>query len=184
MSVSPEKIIDLIGDLGREVYWLLDDCETSGDVGQEINTITNEGLSKVSAILDQIERLPFNVPGVILGPGAMLQEAIKQTFLPDSENAALIDVMKERARQQNDEGFTSKNDDAGQSGDLATAAACYALPNPIMRPDHSAPLDWPWSGKWWKPTSRRRDLVKAAALILAEIERIDRAKAAASEGAA
>lgn len=28
--------------------------------------------------------------------------------------------------------------------------------------------------EWWKPTNRRRDLVKAAALILAEIERLDR----------
>jgi hypothetical protein len=34
---------------------------------------------------------------------------------------------------------------------------------------------WPWDRKWWKPTDRRRDLVKAAALILAEIERLDRA---------
>jgi hypothetical protein len=29
--------------------------------------------------------------------------------------------------------------------------------------------------EWWKPTNRRRDLVKAGALILAEIERLDRA---------
>jgi len=34
---------------------------------------------------------------------------------------------------------------------------------------------WPWAEKWWKPKNERRDLVKAAALILAEIERLDRA---------
>ena len=57
---------------------------------------------------------------------------------------------------------------------LALAAACYA--------NHSAgrlhgvrPATWPWDWKWWKPTNPRRDLVKAAALILAEIDRIDRA---------
>ena len=36
------------------------------------------------------------------------------------------------------------------------------------------PPSWPWVRRWWKPTDRRRDLVKAGALILAEIERLDR----------
>jgi len=36
---------------------------------------------------------------------------------------------------------------------------------------------WPWSPMWWRPTTQRRDLVKAGALIMAEIERIDRAAA-------
>jgi len=36
---------------------------------------------------------------------------------------------------------------------------------------------WTWERAWWKPTTRRRDLVKAGALILAEIERLDRAAA-------
>lgn len=78
--VSPEALIDLIGELGSEVYYLLDDCETSGPVGEEVHTITDESLTKVSAILDRIEALPFEEPGVILGVGAMLQAAIKQTF--------------------------------------------------------------------------------------------------------
>jgi hypothetical protein len=33
---------------------------------------------------------------------------------------------------------------------------------------------WPWEDKWWKPKDRRRDLVRAGALIVAEIERLDR----------
>ncbi|MEB3421767.1 hypothetical protein VK682_24660 [Salipiger manganoxidans] len=42
---------------------------------------------------------------------------------------------------------------------------------------------WPWDRKWWKPTTPRRDLVKAGALIVAEIERLDRAALrAAQEG--
>jgi hypothetical protein len=39
---------------------------------------------------------------------------------------------------------------------------------------------WPWDRKWWKPKDRRRDLVRAGALILAEIERLDRAAAKTS----
>ena len=54
---SAEALIDLIGDLGREVFYLLDDCETSGPVGEEVHTITTEGLEKVSAILDRIDPL-------------------------------------------------------------------------------------------------------------------------------
>jgi hypothetical protein len=38
---------------------------------------------------------------------------------------------------------------------------------------------WPWSVQWWKPKDRRRDLVRAGALIVAEIERLDRAAARA-----
>lgn len=34
---------------------------------------------------------------------------------------------------------------------------------------------WPWDASWWKPRGARRDLVRAAALIIAEIERLDRA---------
>jgi hypothetical protein len=38
---------------------------------------------------------------------------------------------------------------------------------------------WPssWGAHWLKDTAPRRDLVKAGALILAEIERLDRAEA-------
>lgn len=39
---------------------------------------------------------------------------------------------------------------------------------------------WPWSLNWFKPSSPRRDLVKAGALILTEIERIDLAAPASS----
>jgi len=35
-------------------------------------------------------------------------------------------------------------------------------------------IAWPWDPKWWKPKDRRRDLVRAAALIIAEIDRHDR----------
>lgn len=36
--------------------------------------------------------------------------------------------------------------------------------------------NWPrsWSRAWWKPKNPRRDLVRAAALLIAEIERLDR----------
>lgn len=103
---------------------------------------------------------------------------------------AAHDVIDERLRQQQDEGWTPKHDDKHSKGEMAVAAACYALPadHREMRegePGHRTftpprPRFWPWASSWWKPTDRRRDLVKAGALILAEIERIDRAAARAA----
>ncbi|USI81344.1 hypothetical protein [Pseudomonas aeruginosa] len=44
-------------------------------------------------------------------------------------------------------------------------------------PGKEVPQAWPWDEQWWKPSTARRDLVKACALALAEIERLDRAAA-------
>lgn len=88
---------------------------------------------------------------------------------------AAIDVLAERRRQVEAEGWTPEHDDAYDSGSLAKAAACYALSSVGVRGDDDAQLRfWPWLDTWWKPSTPRRDLVKAGALILAEIERLDR----------
>lgn len=73
------QIVDLAGELGRAAYYLLDSCETSGPVGEEIHTIEQSDIDHLSGILDRIEALPFEEPGYILGPGGMLQAALKQT---------------------------------------------------------------------------------------------------------
>lgn len=92
----------------------------------------------------------------------------------------LLDVMAERAHQVIGEGWTAEHDDShNQNGELAMAAACYAAKS---AGDYSAEsfapsvreLKWPFPRNWWKPKDRRRDLVRAGALILAEIERLDR----------
>lgn len=40
--------------------------------------------------------------------------------------------------------------------------------------DEEVPDFWPWGDCYWKPKSPRQDLVRAAALLIAEIERLDR----------
>lgn len=89
--------------------------------------------------------------------------------------AAAADVLAERLRQVATEGWTPAHDDEYEHGELADAAGCYALSSELFDCAGEPPRPWPWPDEWWKPTSRRRDLVKAGALILAEIERIDRA---------
>lgn len=87
---------------------------------------------------------------------------------------AARDVLAERARQMSAEGWTPEHDDEHSDGGLAKAAACYAL----GQTGHAGRgvSHWPWAMEWWKPKDRRRNLIKAGALILAEIERLDRAK--------
>jgi hypothetical protein len=96
-----------------------------------------------------------------------------------SEETAVQEVVAERRRQVEAEGWTAEHDDQHGRGELLAAAICYLHrrreQDMFGRYETSAPAAWPWTLNWWKPTNRRRDLVKAGALILAEIERIDRA---------
>ena len=101
---------------------------------------------------------------------------------------ALDDIAAERRRQIEAEGWSAEHDDAHTAGQLANAAACYAwfggLESTLREVFVSDPCEahrpvilrrlWPWSRDWWKPKDRRRDLVRAGALIVAEIERLDR----------
>ncbi|WP_235200912.1 hypothetical protein [Pseudomonas aeruginosa] len=97
---------------------------------------------------------------------------------------AWLDVQAERRRQVEAEGWTPEHDDEHSHGQMARAAACYALAGSSAPNDGTAALlvspAWPWDEQWWKPSTARRDMVKACALALAEIERLDRA--AASQG--
>ncbi|ELQ6229656.1 ead/Ea22-like family protein [Cronobacter dublinensis] len=110
-------------------------------------------------------------PKAVLCLIAALEAAQPQT-------AAALDVLAERQRQVTQEGWTPANDDDHTDGSLAAAAGSYALHAAASAwggVSYALPASWPWSVTWWKPKNPRADLVRAAALIIAEIERIDRA---------
>ncbi len=88
----------------------------------------------------------------------------------------VLEIARERERQMDAEGWTPEHDDNHSCGELADAAASYAHPAPWgVRPQAGPPPKlWPWSIAWWKPKDRRNNLVRAGALIVAEIERLDR----------
>lgn len=93
-------------------------------------------------------------------------------------------IEQERIRQRVEEGYGLGDDAAYTRDQLARAAACYATPasnrsmirhfNTIERGPVEAPATWPWPIEAWKPTpeDRVRELVKAGALIAAEIDRL------------
>lgn len=84
---------------------------------------------------------------------------------------AWLDVQAERRRQITAEGWTPEHDDLYCAAELPRAAAAYILNGA----NDEAPAIWPFSAKWWKPRDARSNYVRAGALILAEIERLDRA---------
>lgn len=96
--------------------------------------------------------------------------------------SALEDIAAERQRQIDAEGWTPEHDDTHSNGEMARAAAAYSigvsfLSGSVQFGKRFLPWRetlWPWDREWWKPTDRRRDLVKAGALIVAEIDRLDR----------
>jgi hypothetical protein len=96
-------------------------------------------------------------------------------------------IAAERRRQVDVEGYTVEHDVVHESnGELATAAWAY-LADLVTDGDidhHEEPEGWPWPAEWrpagatsmhpsWKPTPDDpiRQLVKAGALIAAEIDR-------------
>ncbi|ELY4780728.1 hypothetical protein SM077_002579 [Cronobacter sakazakii] len=94
---------------------------------------------------------------------------------------AIADIIAERQRQKEKKGYTESRDDNYLPGVLNLAGAAYAvsascLPDAKRRADRLWP--WPEAGKYLNASSKdpRSALIKAAALIAAEIERIDRAE--------
>ncbi|MFU1923122.1 hypothetical protein ACM6PT_39130, partial [Klebsiella pneumoniae] len=86
-----------------------------------------------------------------------------------------------------------EHDDEYSDGALVLAAVCYAEeahcrindPERSMSTAKIVPDLWPWDEEYWNPSDcDRRNLVKAVALLLAEIDRIDRVINIQEQGAA
>ena len=93
---------------------------------------------------------------------------------------ALVDVHNERQRQIDRKGWTEYHDDTQHAagGDIALAAAAYAIAGlPLAALALGLLLEALRKRGWEvRPKLDRRDnLVRAGALIIAEIERLDRA---------
>lgn len=100
-------------------------------------------------------------------------------------------IQAERHRQLLDEHFDAAHDDWHADSELVLAATAYAVEGV---PDHTVietpdglviekvvsnipPTWWPWDKSWWKPSDDPiPNLVKAGALIAAEIDRLQRAE--------
>lgn len=106
----------------------------------------------------------------------------REVAMPDGTSGATL-IAAERRRQIEREDWTTDHDDGWLSGELALAAACYAVP-PGSRESRGVEELWPWHTDEWKPSpdDRVKELAKAGALIAAEIDRLQRAEAGARAG--
>lgn len=93
------------------------------------------------------------------------------------EPTAVRDVMVERLRQQTAKGYSAMHDDEHDLFELARAGACYALLAAGYQPEHEIIRKlWPFPEEIKPSATRRRDLVNGASLMIADIERLDRAE--------
>lgn len=134
-------------------------------------------LGRIEATLEEAERIGAD--------GSVVRLEVNPSDL------ICADIAMERDRQIDEEGHTPERDDELHSSfELSRVAAFYCLHTaenafPGSSTDRlseryalseAAYISWPksWHPSWKKPKDARRNLIRAAALIVAEIERLDR----------
>ncbi len=118
-----------------------------------------------------------------------VDDGIMARALTYGGTAAWRDVLTERGKQIHDKGYTPEHDDAHASGEILFGAISNALivSAGYYHPDNygqsvikTALKYWPWDvGEPDLAKPPRAHLVQAVAMLVAEIERIDRAAAEA-----
>jgi hypothetical protein len=143
---------------------------------------------KARSIIDRLEK--SEPPDVLMKQVALGGEAftLLRTLIvcvkkPDAITDGIEASVRERMRQIVEEGFDFEGDLKNDAGELASAGASYALAaadklHPMSQGDGGydegdPPRSWPFDASWWKPTTPRRNLEKAVALLLAELNRMD-----------
>jgi len=188
--------------LGHEVFNPADHdqevfgADISNPTGDAAQATVEYGFDRAAALKADLSWICDNAEAIVLLPGwekssgartelalaDALGRAVYGPGMSELPPSAARDVLAERRRQVDGEGFGVEHDDINAFGEIAVAAGCYALAahaQPAATPE--SPLIhnyWPWNFQWWKPSTPRRNLVKAGALILAEIERLDRSNVA------
>lgn len=137
-------------------------------------TLPSFSLKTVEALVEVLEKVQQEISSANRVMDAQDLELItRRQRIAELESRtsteAINDVIAERQRQQEVKGFSTEQDDTYVGFQLSAAAICYIEP---MEAENYWPADW--YDDSFKPTDTRRNLIKAAALIIAEIERLDR----------
>ena len=89
-------------------------------------------------------------------------------------------IAAERERQITAEGWSDAHDDEHGQAEMNKAANAYLVAGYLTTVSgghhhDDCPDYWPWDESWWKPSEDPiRNLVKAGALIAAELDRLQR----------
>lgn len=96
---------------------------------------------------------------------------------PIGMDRVLRDIKAKRQRQVVVHGYKRLHDDEHVNGEIAQAAIPYiqaAYANELGLTDEELEVFWPWEGSPDLTQGRRELLINAAALLVADIERLDR----------
>ncbi len=155
-------------------------CETEDESKGLVGISYNMGKVKLHSDLRETE---YHVCGDCEAKLLLLFSERRRASLPEADarkgltGAALI--LNERERQIRDRGYTDEHDDAHDKGELAQAAAHLAVPR---TPEKINIVPWPFDEGPSKDCSRIEELIKAGALIAAEIDRLLRMKKGTEKG--
>lgn len=163
VTITKEQLTEWVSQLDRD-----GDCDaTDHQLAALIRLSLVAMNSEPVGFVDKSWTFVYYQPPMNLG--VKIGDNLYRQAQPVQESSAIADVIAERQRQQSVKGFSAEQDDTYVGFQLSAAAICYIEP---MEAENYWPADW--YDDSFKPTDTRRNLIKAAALIIAEIERIDR----------
>ena len=172
MAVPPAVVLELITEIERHRQVEAEGCKPESSILHPgvpcAGVAARRGLDNVEGCKPDVYTCDESASD--------LRRALPVSEALTSLTAAARDVLAERQRQIEVEGYSPEQDDKYARGELADAGSVYAFwastPNP--QATQITPPCWPWAPEHWKPTNQRNMLIKAGALILAELERLER----------
>jgi hypothetical protein len=97
------------------------------------------------------------------------------------KTVTIYERIAERRQKQIAKGYDAAHDDQHANGEIAMSAAAYcqsaAKPKLYQKKPGAAftfPMCWPWKPAEFNPKNSKEDLIDAAAMIVAEYERLER----------
>ncbi len=170
--ITKEQLTEWVSQLDSDGDCDATDHQLAALIRQSLVAMNSEPV----AFVDKSWTLTYYQPPMNLG--VKIGDNLYRQEQPARDSCAIADVIAERQRQQSVKGFSAEQDDTYVGFQLSAAAICYIEP---MEAENYWPADW--YDDSFKPTDTRRNLIKAAALIIAEIERIDRTAGLQIKGA-
>lgn len=166
----------------------VDGNKAAGVIGAEVAQVgpVTQTLTALLDMCDSLEAERDSLAARVAALEAALEEALSRVAALHAENeqsysnwrraeleldavrltvGVLAEVAAERRRQIEKEGYTAQHDDEHNPIEFAKASAAYAI---------GAGGFWPWEIASFKPLGFRYNLVRAAALLVAGLERLDR----------
>lgn len=131
--------------------------------------------ASVAFLLDHIDTLTTELDEL----RAILRSLDDDGIRPPHASYGVRLIAAERQRQIMQEGWTPEHDDGHTRHQLADAAIAYIIEaiTTIPDPEGYPPDVWPWGLSKWRPSGDPiRNLLKAGALVAAEIDRLQRKK--------